>query len=123
MPIPPEMMKKLLQDMAENMKREMGRAERRMLDCVEGFGIRLTPCGSATLAGIVSGMAEHVMIHTKGQPVSTEFALQCVDEFMAMWAIQRLEEDPDWLDKARKATVDQISGMFQGEIPDLKVIS
>lgn len=102
-------------------EREARRVQQRVLDRVESLGVRLTPCGTTTFCQMLHGMCGHIVTHAEDNKVSMEFAVQCADEFMALWVIQRLEEDPDWLDKARKATVEQVSHMFQKDVPDLKV--
>ncbi len=115
MPLPPEMLKWL--------ERQTNKVRQRVLDNVESLGVRLTPCGTTTFSLILHGVWEHTAVHAKGKRVSMEFAVQCTDEFMATWVIQRLEEDPAWLDKVRKASLDEVERMFQKDVPDLKVTS
>lgn len=101
------------------MDRETRALDVEVRDALDDLGVRLSGCGLATIANLLGGIQHHEAMH--GRNPSATAIVYAADEIMARWVLQRLEHDPRWLDKARKAVVPQVDELFQDEPPELKV--
>ncbi len=117
-----EYMEKILaQDRRQ--EREDKRIDMQAMDLLVNKGLRLSPCGFTSAGAMARELGDHYIGHNPEDiDPSIEFVLDMIDDFIAMWAMQRLEEDPDYLNKAKKALCLHVVGMFQEETPDLKVV-
>ncbi len=123
MPIP-ENARRIMEALLEQSKKEERNEEKlraRVRDMVVALGIRPTPCGMITVGRLINGMAEHCAEHVDGIP-PIDSVLKVLDEFLAMWVIQRLEEEPGYLDRIKAGIHPVVRDMFQADVPEVKVV-
>ena len=117
-----EMLEQALAQEKEN-ERQNERVHMRAVDFLAAKGLRLSPCGLESAGIMARELGDHYIAHNpKDNDPPIEFILDQIDDFIALWAMQRLEEDPDYLNKGKKALCLHVVDMFQDEVPDLKVV-
>ena len=127
MPMPEEM-RRILRAALDQQDAQQAMIEKirtRMVDSIVGKGLRLSPAGMNAAVAAAGAVAQytHECNHDEScrQVISPESAIEILDEFIFIWAVHRMAEDPNALRLARTAIRPDTARLFLGEPDEVKV--
>lgn len=124
----PEELRRMLHAALEQDEVLRAKAEKiqaRMTDGIVEKGLRLSPAGLNAAISIAATLVTHshkCNDHGRCGETSSESALEILDEFILVWVIQRLAEDPNALEQVRMAILPDTARLFLGETDEVKVV-